>query len=259
MPKPRYVRKNKKFPKRFKKRRFSRKRFSRSNNKVRSSLNSTILPKELYVKLPFSDVATLSTAGGGVSRSYNMTSIAPLDTAANIAVGSKIVASIPEYSPFYDNYTPLGASIKIMITNNTSTTLAFRCVLVPITVSNTANISTQAALLDTYDYEDLSSIPGSITRIMGVSNSSTSAVYFKSFRKTKNMLSIKDTRDASFLKLDLPVVTIGGTASILEDQCWFYYFKTFATGTTNIDIYTKIKFYYMLSGRKTITQAITTA
>lgn len=253
---------NKFRPKKGMRKRFAKKTFVKNNN-FSAALKSTALPRELFVKLKWSRITSETLpASSSFAIGYNATSVFPLSTTSGIpGVGATIVSQIPEYSLFYDNYTPLGASIKVFIINNRTTQMFYRCVLVPISTAIGGDMSSHITALASYDYNSLSSIQNAQTRVLGLGTGGNSACSFKMFRKTKDMLSIKDMRDQYEMKLDLPTSTTGGTLQINEGLSWFYYLRVFnSSGTASeVDLEVKMTYYYQLSNRKTITQVVTTA
>lgn len=257
----RYVKKRNYFKNVNKRPRFSKKKFTKykksSSTVVRPLTNS----KQLYVKLRWTQIQTSTIAAGSFgSNAFNCTSCAPLSLAPGIPVGSEFYSGIPEYSDFYDNYTPLGTSISIRILNNRTIETFYRAVLVPVSTS-LGDMPTHRTILDGYDYSDLAGLPGAQTRVLGLGTGGAAMASFKMFRKTKGMIAVKDIRDNEILKQDLPVGTSGGFCTTAENTSWFYYLKIFnsnATQATTIETEVKLKTYFMLSGRKTITQAVST-
>lgn len=268
-----YAKKRKYSKKSYKKRsRFSKKKFYKSNSSVRATIKASLMPKELFVKLPFSHIFSQSiSASSAFTRAYNGTSYAPTVVGATSApqIGDLLCNGIIEYSQFYDSYTALGASIKLTCLNYSGNSLVRIC-LIPVTtapnqVAFTNTMGQHITELDAMDFQQLSSQPGCQVKTLGLNSGGSSQIFMKSFRKTKGMLAIKDIRDQPDLKLELPkgltVATAGNTA-IYEDKSWFYYIRAFNMSTTNaqvVEFSVRMKYYFMLSGRLSLTQDTTIA
>lgn len=273
--------------------RFSKKKFSRRSNANRTRVNTLTVGKVANVKLTYtkewsSTITPASDQWGTVAystgtRTYPIAgqtaSIAFLGSHFCTSLGSAssappIIEDYPsglvDWATFYDEAICYGSSIHIQIAAAVGTQAGLcRYILLPIAGNEPRDAerpndtaSTTRAKLDALDYGDLSSYPGAQSGY--IKNAAIGITYVKGFRKTKNMLGMKDVSDnQSELRMTLPkaaTLNIGDnnpndTATSLT---WLWYLRIFNLdnlGTSNAFYFTvRQKFYAQLQTRGSILQ-----
>lgn len=259
----------------FGRKRFSKKSFYKVNNLNRVSIRPMVYPRELYVK--FRSVQ-LENLGIGVSNSTrrfylgNSATFLPaqgalgafVDPPPAIPAGELYPGGFPEYGSFYDKHRVIGSSIKIEGYVTTNATVSFvRLVFIPITAApDNANdtIANMINQLDTYTFDQLMAIPQAQQRQCGIQTGGFARYVFKAFRKTKDMLTIRDVRDNEDLNCDMPEPIAAATGSRPPTQfLWGYYFRAFndsATQGQEIRHTVTVKTYMNLNQRRVV-QALT--
>lgn len=246
--------------------RYAKKTYKKSYKSKRTTKPKTVfktnsmvmLPREAYVKMVYKDVRLLTIAAGAdTSLLYNCMSIAPRTATINtIATGDKLITGIPEYSVFYDNYTPTGAKIKVTITNNNSTNL-LRFVVLPRLCKD--SIGTDETELDAMTYEQLISMPSAQARTISLGTGGQPIQSIQMYRKTKYMLDIKDIKDNSQINFEMPVgvdTTLSSWGSN-DESCWYYYVAVFNIGAgavTALECRVEMIYYMLLRNRQFIEQ-----
>lgn len=220
--------------------------------------NMVTLPREAYVKMVYKDVQALTiNSAASYADIYNCMSAVPnTATIGTIATGDKIVTGIPEYSAFYDEYTPTGVKIKVTITNPNATNLLRLVVLPRLCRESTGTDKTE---LDAMTYEQLISLPSAQTRTVSVATGGQPIQFIQMYRKTKYMLDIKDIKDNTFIKFEMPsgVDTTLMTEGTSDIDCWYYYVRLFNIGagtSTGIELRVEMIYYMLLRNRQFIEQ-----
>lgn len=240
--------------------RFSKKKRFVKNNSNMVKINTSVMAKTAYVKLPWTFNEQRSI---GATTNYSWTfrgnSIAPQGgNTTGITAGSILPSGCVEYASFYDKYRVLGASLSVQFLT-ASTSNWVRVILLPVSASDAASdLATIVTEYDTYSYSQLAAMPGAQSRIVGFASGSNAQVFLKAFRKTKHMLGIKDIRDQDELLGDMPSTAgAGGTQPFEEGRQWFYYFRAFnpAGSAVTVEIMAKMKLYVELNNRRAYQQA----
>lgn len=262
-----YYRRNRKYTKSYKKKRFSKKKFVSTVGKT--VVKAPIQARELYVKLHFTRSANMNvSAGGGSTLAVLGNSLIPMPASysGSISTGDLWCAGVAEYAGFYNLYRVLGCSIKIQLTN-ISTSNVLRCVLVPVTfggpeTGSSSTVGDKISELDGLTYDQLIQQPYTKSRVIGYATGGPNSIYLKLFRKTKSMLGCKDIRDNENTYARMPDIT-GANGTILSGGAfsWFYYIRIFnaAASIQTVDYSIKVKYYTQLSGRTTWTTLATPA
>lgn len=262
-----YKRRNKKYTRSYKKKRFSKKKFTSTAGKT--VVKAPIQARELYVKLHFTKSTNVTiTSNNAVTLAVLGNSLIPLPASysGSISTGDLWCAGVAEYAAFYNLYRVLGCSVKIQVTQ-LSTANVIRCAIVPIALGGPesgsgTSISDKITELDSLTYDQIIQQPYTTSRIMGYSTGGPNTIYLKSFRKTKNMLSLKDIRDNENTYARMPDITgANGTILTSSPNSWFYYIRIFnpAGSGQPIDYSLKVKYYVQLAGRTTWTTLATPA
>lgn len=243
--------------------RFSKKRFNKYSTSQKTVVRPLINARETYVKLPWQDTDNLTLVSAGNSSRFavlgnslvgvpaDYTNIAPVNP-------TEWAAGVNEYAQFYNKYRVLGASVKIQVVLHSGTDITAGCVLIPIAHGGAEGgvpvnaVAERLAELDALTYDELCLQPHAKSKLIGVANSGNSSVFFKMFRKTKQMISARDIRDVEecLLRLPNPGGT-GGTVLLSSRSAWFFYFRLFnlSAGNLTFDHQVRVKYYANLSGR----------
>lgn len=247
-------------------RKFARKRFTKYSTKQRTIVKAPVLSRELYVKLPWVQQYKITIGSPNAHNDFFLgNSICPHPDVMQL--NSTIVPSgaVPyagsyEYQNFYDCYRILGTSIKIMTFSDS--TYVSKCILVPVTCADEINWSARKSILDGLSDQELASLPYAQCQYMSSHNGSRAFVFNKTFRKTKNMLGVKDIKDADSTIGNLPVQVIAsedqpGTQVPDPTYSFAYYFRIRNTGSSTFayEYQVKMKAYVQLFGRKDIFNA----
>jgi len=252
-------------------RRFSKKKFFKYSTKQASKIAAPVNARETFVKLPWAEVDQnlALAASSNLFFTFVGNSLAPVpsSTGSNVVLsGSRWASGATEWGAFYNQYRVLGSSIKIQILLSTATNVTVGCILLPVTMGATetglsGSIADRITELNTFSYEQLLSMPYAKSKMIGIGNSGNNTVYFKMFRKTKNMLGIKDVRDCPAMLQRLPDPDGRNGTYNNSDYAFFYYLRIFNLTSTAaiVDVQSKMKFYANLSGRTVWTPVVTPA
>lgn len=253
----RYVKKAKTMPK---------KRSKKTSKTVINTTKVVTIPREAYVKLNYKDIFLNPSiaAGAQLISVYNCMTVVPkADPSIGPVAGDKIVCGIPEWSTFYDQYTPLDVSIKLTVTNFNTANNFLSIVVLPRLVKD--SLATDKIALDAMNYEQLSSMPNAKTTIIASGNNQRGqrSIYMK--RSTKYMLDIKDIKDNSDINFQMPqgTNTANCTLGLDYDNCWYYYVRYFNRGgavipQTTFEIRVDMMYTYFLRNRQFIEQLTST-
>lgn len=225
--------------------------------------------KETYVKLPY--VITYQTAiAAGIGAGYTLLGNSLLPTPQNLSTGAVTagdiwVSGVKEYSDFYNFYRVLGSKISIQVTA-VSANNVFRCALVPVAYGGPetgpqSEIFNKVAELNTLTFDQLCMQPYAQTKILGIASGGNATTYFKMFRKTKNMLSVKDIRDDQDGIMRVPDYSgIGGSYPSNANNSFAYFFKVFNTAgaVQTVEVHVKMTYYTMFSGRNRTESLVST-
>lgn len=171
------------------------------------------------------------TANQTITYVFVGNSLIPDNTTGTPVAGDEWASGTTEYGAFYDQYRVDASQIKIQITNRTGSSNLYDVVLLaaPVTTSTAAFI----ASLDALSYNDLKSWQYASWRTLGVLGSGNSTLWFNKFRRTKNMLSYRDSGDQRELLEEMPQPDgSGGTtpssgAGQQNPQTFIYFLKIF--------------------------------
>lgn len=245
--------------------RFSRKRFYKYSNRQRTVVRPNVLSREVFVKLPWSNVASNLIISGGANSVLVALGSSPVGTPQSLAsvtptAGDVWASGISEYAAFFNKYRILGASIKVSGTMTLSgQSGGMGVVLIPVTAGGPetgtpANaVAERVTELNALTYAQLCTQPYAQSKLIGVADSGNSTFYFKMFRKTKHMIACKDVVDNDESIARLPDVNGQHGGYILNSRTgWFYYFRAFnltVDTELHLNIQVKMKYYAQLSGR----------
>lgn len=229
--------------------------------KIFKSTNFMTLPREAIVKLNYKDVRGLSLASGASSSTlYNCMAGVPSPTVSNNpANGDKFITGFPEYSVFYQKYTPIGAKIKVTITNPNTTNL-LRFVVLPRRLKET--VTDDLADLDAMSYEQLISMPSAKYKTVSLGSAGFPIQSVSHYRSTKYMLDIKDIKDNEDILFSMPIeldTSISYNSGASVTNCWYYYVRVFNIGTgtsTGVELRTEMIYYMMFRNRQFIEQQV---
>lgn len=248
------------FKKTYKKGKNTSRKYKRTykSNYGTSIVKAPVQARESYVTFPFVRAIQRNiNANSATTFAVLGNSLIPMPTTYDgvITTGDLWVSGVAEYASFYNNYKVLGCKIKVQLSSITTVQL-MRCVMIPIMCGGSelgsgGNVIDRINELDGMTYEGVAQQPFAQSKTLGLTTGGNACVYFSSFRKTKNMLAIKDTRDAMF-PLNLPNPNGGsGEITCVADQSWFYYIRVFnfAASIVPIDIEIRCKYYAQLQGR----------
>lgn len=240
--------------------RFSRKRFTKISSKQRTVVKAPVNARETYVKLPWVNTYPTLTVGASASVSYaflgNSLIPNPAVFTGTITTGDEWVSGVSEYANFYNQYRVLGSSIKLQIVMQSTAVVG--CTIIPVMMggaeTNTAGaISDRITELDALTYDQLSMQPSAQMRMLGIGTGGNATVFFKMFRKTKQMLSCKDIKDNEDTLLRLPDPDgTDGSITANANSSFFYYVRITnltSTATVNYNMQVKMKYYTQLTGR----------
>lgn len=259
MPARKYGKSRKYKPRKLNRKRFSKKRFAKSNY-GKTVVKAPVNARDTYVKFPW--LRTLQpNIGASSGQTYvflgNSLIPNPAVTTGVITAGDIWCSGVAEYSAFYNKYRVLGASIKIQITAISANNV-LRAVLLPVALGGAesgggSSVATRVAELDALTYDQLAQQPFAQSKTIGLATGGNSARWFKSFRKTKYMLGIKDIRDQDNTLLQLPDTNgSNGSIATTDSNAWFYYLRIFnsasATAQT-VEVQVRLKYYTQLTGR----------
>lgn len=271
--------------------RFSRKKNFRRSNANRTRINTLTIGKNTNVKLTYTKEwsATVTAADLWASVTHpNGTRTYPIatETASIAFLGSHFctplgsATAVPpitedypsglvDWATFYDEAICFGSSIHVQIAPAPGTQTGLcRYVLLPIAADAPRDaeipdslVSTTRAELDALDYGDLSSYPGAQSGY--IRNLAAGNTFVKGFRKTKNMLGMKDIIDnQADLKMTLPkAATLNIGDNKPDDQAtstaFIWYLRVFNldTATSSPFFFTvRLKYYAQLQSRGLILQ-----
>lgn len=251
----------------YKKKKFSSKKAFQKPTQQKSVINSTVMPRELYVKLPWMRTQQTNVpANSALTVTYLGNSLLPTPTGASLTINTGDVWSsgVSEYSAFYSRYRVLGSKITIQLSSITTTQL-MRLVLVPISggdETSTPDLAGRITELDALTYDQLAVFPNAQCKTLGLATGGNTTTYFKMFRKTKNMVQCKDLRDNDNTEANMPD-SDGKNGSICTNpaSAFFYYLRlfNFAGSIIPVDISTKMSFYVQLMGRVNYVQQAVSA
>lgn len=251
-------------------RRFARKKFSKVPRSLRPGL---YIPREAFVKLPFTQVirSPALTAGAPWVIGYNGNGITcPETSGTNIPqTGDVYPLGLSQYSNFYKFYKVLGSSIKVNIAaNQTGLIQAWTTLLAAQGLNGDTDTLSNWQVMLNADPQDLMSYPGASWRILSSQSGSQSNIFLKGFRKTKSMLGRKDIRDNDDVQGLLPGTDTAAPNGANPDMTsgsnysgnWFWMIKIDPTENGNISegsyqVIVKIKYYVQLYGRDFNTQS----
>lgn len=227
-----------------KKGKFGGMRFKKRNDAIKQNIKGLIIPKAANVKLALGidfEQVTGTTGPLGFREVWIGNSMVPrcgtgtfggqvVSAGDNSGVtgavsGNKIVAGADAWSAFFNDYYSYGSKLSVEVINNSTTSA--RCVLLAVTDS------TPVSQLDALTYEELLSYPGVQKRYLGISTGGNERLIMKGFRKTKNMLGIKDLVDNDDLKMINPATLSLPSAVVTPDHYWYWYFR--AIPSNNVD------------------------
>jgi len=242
--------------------RFSRKRFTKVSSKQRTVISAPVNARETYVKLPWVNTFTTTslTSLASSSRAFLGNSLVPFPasygSSSSPSTGDEWVSGVAQYAAFYDMYRVLGCSIRVQILCQTSSGVTFGVVLVPVTISGDPNngfyVDDKIAELDALNYDQLCMLPNTQCRMIGIGSGGNANVFMKGFRKTKQMLAVKDIKDKEDTLIQLPNPNgSGGSILTSGDAAWFWYVRVsnLTTATGGFDMQVKMKYYTQLAGR----------
>lgn len=272
-------------------RRFSKKKFSRRSTVNKTRVNTLTIGKLANVKLTYTKEWSATVTAPDLWASVTQPSGArtyPIaaETASIVFLGSHFctpmgsATSVPpivedypsglvDWATFYDEAICYGSSINIQIAPapGTQTGLS-RYVLLPIAANSPRDaerpndlITTTRAELDALDYGDLSSYPGAQSGY--IKNIAAGNTYIKSFRKTKQMLGMKDITDnQADLRMILPkaaTINIGDNnpSDSATTIAWIWYLRIFNLDAATSSPYfftVRLKYYTQLQTRGLILQ-----
>lgn len=239
--------------------RFSRKRFTKVSSKQRTVVKAPVNARETYVKLPWVNTFPTLTVGSLASVSYAFlgNSLIPSPTVftGTITAGDEWVSGVSEYANFYNQYRVLGSSIKVQIVMQTTAVVG--CTIIPVMMGGTESGSTgipgRITELDALTYDQLSMQPSAQMRMLGIGTGGNATVFFKMFRKTKQMLACKDIKDNEDTLCRLPDPTgTNGNICVTDNNSFFYYIRITnltSTASVNYNMQIKMKYYTQLTGR----------
>lgn len=242
-------------------RRFARKSFSKVPRSLRAGL---YIPKEAFVKLPFTQVlrSPASTFGAPWILSYNGNGITcPQTSSVSVPFpGDLYPLGLSQYAGFYKYYKVLGSSIKVNISSNaTGLIQAWTSLLAAQGLNGDTDTSSNYMTMLNADPQDLISYPGCSWRILSSQSGSQSNIFLKGFRKTKTMLGRKDIRDNDDCQGLLPGTDDtypngSNPSSATNSGSWFWMIKIDPTENASIaegsyQVIVKIKYYVQLYGR----------
>lgn len=243
-----------------------------------AKLNTQILPKTLFVKIPWCQTFQISVPIGDDGTAYLFQGNGLVPFTANGLVGAGVgnipspgdylAAGFREYGFLYDRYYVHASKIAIeaMVGNNATpvTNGVMQTVLLVqpfdhFSTGTTAgnNDSWQNSLLQLfgYNYDQLASIPYSKTRMIGYNSGGSSRMRVKMFRKTKYAYGVKDVRDNEELQGYTPDYT-GITQADLEmvnpHHGFYYYWRCYnlSAATMVVDWTVKMTFYVSFTQRE---------
>lgn len=258
MPYPKrktYSRKRKYTPRRYgKRKRFSKKKFVKSTLQY-SKINTSVMPRSMYVKLPFAvDFDQQVSVGGSFTWVFLGNSIGPYKqdlVNPPYTPGDIFCQAATQWGAFFDQYVALASSIKLQVLSG-GTSGVFRIVLLAVPVNDT-DVATQAGILNAFTYDDLVSWPGASWRTLGVSTGGNMVgTWMKNFTKTKSILGVKDVRDNGQLFSEMPDPDgTQATARTAANEQWFFYLRAFNLGTNlqNVRIILRMKQYLFMKQR----------
>lgn len=250
----------------------TRKRFARKTFRKSMTLRSGLyIPKEAYVKLPLTQIIQSPALTAGANYNIGIWGAGitcPFSTITSgvPSPGDLYPLGLTQYSEFYKYYKVLGCSAKVQI--NSSTTISgdssatasasYFCSLVAATGSpySTDSDSNWVTMVNA-STQDLISYPGCSWKLLSGTTGNNQNAYLKGWRKTKNMISVKDVRDCDELQGLLPGtdgIYPNGRNPGFPDSSWFWLLRIDPNLTVNIpansfQIVIKLKYYVQLYGR----------
>lgn len=249
------------------------------NNLNAVSINPVTYPRILYSKHRWVGIENQQTctAGSSLRRVYLGNSASPFPTQGALGAFGAIPNNIPagevypggfiEWSQLYDKYFVTGSHITMNALCSVTTSLIYiRAVMIPIMPSpdtGTDTLTNMINQLDAYTYDQLMVYPQAQSRDLLNVQSGLGKITFKSYRKTKDMLTIKDLADNPQINADTPN-SAGANGQRPQDNLdgtsnlWGFYVRFFNRGAADvqIDLTTRMKLYFRYSQRRFV-QAIT--
>lgn len=237
-------------------------RFKKRNDANNMKVKGLLIPKNANVKLATSvDYETVVGTTGplGFREVWLGNSVVPrcgtgafggqvVTPSSNAGVytaisGNKFLAGATEWANFYNNYYSYGSKINVEIINN-GVSSTIRCVLLAVTDQVFVD------QLDSLTYEELLAYPGVLKRYVGIASGGHERIVMKGFRKTKNMLGIKDLidNDETHFKLGVNntniVVTPVGEPATDVGRYWYWYFRAIPSNDTTENLVMSATFKY---------------
>lgn len=242
--------------------RFSKKKFSKYSTSQKSVIRAPVNARETYVKLPWLNTfsSTSLTTGTSSSRAFLGNSLVAFPASygsTTPTAGDEWAAGVMEYANFYNQYRVLGSSIRVQLLCQTSSGVTFGVCLLPIAFGGIESgavgaVSNRITELDALSYDEICMQPGAKCRLIGIGSGGNANVFFKMFRKSKQMLACRDLRDNENTLARLPDPDgTDGTIVTNGNAAFFYYVRVFniAGSTGSFDMQVKMKYYTNLSGR----------
>lgn len=234
-----------------------------------TKVSADTLAKELYVKMPFSDTTQFSiNQNSSIMYYWVGNSLAPDADLGSGQVSSGVLwaSGVKEYCTMYNFYRVLASKITIQVVTLGSLNV-LRCVLIPVSIGGTntggdSQLITKINEIQALTYDQSCLQPYAQCRVLGTTAGNNAVTYFKMFRKTKDMLSIKDIRDDNDNMFRMPDYTgLGGTIPFNANNAYAYVLKIFNTSGTNtqsVDVQCRMKLYTQLTGRNGIVPLVST-
>lgn len=245
-------------------RRFARKRFTKYSTSQKTVVRAPVNAREMYVKFPYSTIKEIASSGVIPSRyAVLANSLIPFPASYSSntpTAGDVWAAGVSEYASQYNFYRVLGCSVSVQYVSESTTTT--RLVMVPVTYGQGEDsvpdqpISDKISELDGLTYDELCSQPYAQSKLVGSNAGGPNVCYMKMFRKTKNMIGVKDLKDNEDTLINLPgAAGENGRIQTSGRSAYIFYLKMFTGGGTVVtsEVQFKIKYYVQLSGRNSWT------